>query len=1302
MAAENDLKKVLGLLAVWIERIRANNAILLFDINKIAESFCLKLLNLVYGLELKDLNQEKANFPGLDLGDKENSKVAYQITSRTDTAKVISTLRTVVKKKYEQSFTGGIRFLILSHGEKIKFPKIKPETILSTFKADSDIIYIDEVYNEIKRIFDSDDILFLKIKKLVESDISVDDLSSNAEANTGLTALVEELNRKIEQLQQEHKVDFKLNNQSSFTKDLSLPNVPVISNRVSCLKDITDILIRNKQVWISGNISTGKTQLALLVARQHPGNSYWFDASHINKDANFVEMLVGELTLALNISRGLTLQNAIREIFKIWGTGSMMVLNDVPQLIGKELEKRNLSFLLKEALDAGINIILTSNYDLPFTGEHEITGHIDHYPIPMFVEEETGEVMKVYGASNDNIDDAAAVITALTNGHPLMINAVCKYLQERKWNIDNDAIVAIFKGNVGEQYQAEVYRRIIESTNDENSKNLLYRLQPINGTFSEAEIAAISNVQPEINRPLETIQGLKGIWLKIVDDNRLELSPLVKQLGSNLGDKLENEVNTALGDLILSKKLISQIEAYSVLNYYQKGNAYAKLSLVLILVLQESMKNKDLFFTWGFDLYWYYTKLPEGISPFFKVLIRFLQINVAQQHNKDVEFLAKDIAEISDHEDVGELGKVMKSLVLHHVYAKTNPQIALSNFIEAQDRMAALDVDLPGIPVKEMIQDDFIWLSFYKIQERAEFQSWFDTFGKIKDRFKGNDIRNSHGYIVAGHSLVRLCFPSKENLDDHIQTLRIIADLAIKNELPLLAVYALRYIIRLNALHQIDIGISHEIVSIYEEYINAEQIFKYLIDEEVGRQLYYTGNNEAAKKILDVATVTVLPTFYVEEFDIFWIYPRLIEAENGQKAHDFLMRGFEKSISDPRTTTLDKIKMYGEAGISYWLTGDNKQALYHLEKGYELLLDKFDNSPEHQAAVIRFGSISNYIKCIVIEGIAPTKTGDGGNYAVPVRGNFYQAIDKMLEGGYYFDERKFISAVVFEDAFEFYNDRTTAKKWAFRCMEISMQLSEPKYAGILFKDIFYLIGDGNYQKAVNLYLYLEGHLQKLNRSKDAENGPSLKVVLEQSKAAERNEPYFFQYVVLPPVFTIAMEIVSGKTQEADLPSIIEDLFTHLNIGLKDGVTLDFLHQLYRKILIEKISIADVNTLLDSYKGEYKSQVFTIGYILSSIDAPVRDAVSMHFSLMPSIDEAFNNKFTAFFRFTIVPFFELFWKKKFEENKADFLYSEHWASASIPYFTDAPLSDKLRFLFQSLHHHLNVPLNSKLTDWISGK
>ena len=108
---ELEIKEVFNFLTTWVVEIRFSNGVYWYDANKISESLALKLLNLVYDLELKDLKEEQANFPGLDLGD--TSKIAFQINSRTDTNKVTSTLRTVVEKKYHETFTGGIKFLIL-------------------------------------------------------------------------------------------------------------------------------------------------------------------------------------------------------------------------------------------------------------------------------------------------------------------------------------------------------------------------------------------------------------------------------------------------------------------------------------------------------------------------------------------------------------------------------------------------------------------------------------------------------------------------------------------------------------------------------------------------------------------------------------------------------------------------------------------------------------------------------------------------------------------------------------------------------------------------------------------------------------------------------------------------------------------------------------------------------------------------------------------------------------------------------------------------------------------------------------
>jgi hypothetical protein len=63
----------------------------LFDLNKHAEDFFKTILNHLYSYSLENLNAERSNAPGLDLGDRSNG-IAFQITAERTSAKVNNTL----------------------------------------------------------------------------------------------------------------------------------------------------------------------------------------------------------------------------------------------------------------------------------------------------------------------------------------------------------------------------------------------------------------------------------------------------------------------------------------------------------------------------------------------------------------------------------------------------------------------------------------------------------------------------------------------------------------------------------------------------------------------------------------------------------------------------------------------------------------------------------------------------------------------------------------------------------------------------------------------------------------------------------------------------------------------------------------------------------------------------------------------------------------------------------------------------------------------------------------------------------
>lgn len=97
------IKEIIDLFSREKINIQSQCKIGLFDDNKYWENIIRLLLNSIYGYELKNLNEEKNNYPGIDLGDEE-AGLGIQVTETKTSAKVINSLDKVynheVYKKY--------------------------------------------------------------------------------------------------------------------------------------------------------------------------------------------------------------------------------------------------------------------------------------------------------------------------------------------------------------------------------------------------------------------------------------------------------------------------------------------------------------------------------------------------------------------------------------------------------------------------------------------------------------------------------------------------------------------------------------------------------------------------------------------------------------------------------------------------------------------------------------------------------------------------------------------------------------------------------------------------------------------------------------------------------------------------------------------------------------------------------------------------------------------------------------------------------------------------------------------------
>lgn len=116
------------------------------DLNTVLEDFFKELLNLVYGINLRNLNKERINEPGVDLGDDDPSaRIAFQITSQASSAKVNETLKKITAE--QRKSYGKFKVLIIGQKQK-KYTLNSALASKNNFKKD-DILGITELCREI-------------------------------------------------------------------------------------------------------------------------------------------------------------------------------------------------------------------------------------------------------------------------------------------------------------------------------------------------------------------------------------------------------------------------------------------------------------------------------------------------------------------------------------------------------------------------------------------------------------------------------------------------------------------------------------------------------------------------------------------------------------------------------------------------------------------------------------------------------------------------------------------------------------------------------------------------------------------------------------------------------------------------------------------------------------------------------------------------------------------------------------------------------------------------------------------------
>lgn len=148
MNREEYLKECSEHILRLTRKVEMLNSLNYYDINISSEYFFMRLLNIVFGYNLKNINGEKSNFTAIDLYDTSN-RIAVQVTSDTSSRKIKETIDKFVKNELYTNYDRLV-FLVITNDKTYEADFDTKSKFV--FDKSSDIITCKKLIKEIGKL----------------------------------------------------------------------------------------------------------------------------------------------------------------------------------------------------------------------------------------------------------------------------------------------------------------------------------------------------------------------------------------------------------------------------------------------------------------------------------------------------------------------------------------------------------------------------------------------------------------------------------------------------------------------------------------------------------------------------------------------------------------------------------------------------------------------------------------------------------------------------------------------------------------------------------------------------------------------------------------------------------------------------------------------------------------------------------------------------------------------------------------------------------------------------------------------
>lgn len=407
-----------------------------------------------------------------------------------------------------------------------------------------------------------------------------------------------------------------------------------------------------------GGAGVGKTLLTQVIVtdlglKEAPWISFAGFADWTTAMAHLHDQIVAwctarsrDLSIWLDYTQGrLSPEDAIGILAEGLGEGGVLILDDAPDLVHMPRLGVRLGEVARAVLGQGGRLLTNGQRRLaPSVTSWFPDSAVKQIEVPLLDAEEIRELLKLHGAPDLYLSEPyVGLMQSATHGHPTLLSAAIRWLGARKWPTDFSGLGGLLSGKAVEEEQSAALRRMIDLIPRTEGRELLARLSLAFGDFSQEVVEAVAAVPPQVDRPGEVFNELRGPWISEAR-GIYQVTPLVAEAGKrHLSGELQKGIHNVLASLLLKPASIPARDGVRAALHLFAAEDWSRLATLVIQVLHfartpfeaQQVGVLRFLFTSG--------EWPAEIPLFMRVAIRGFQLRVAYMMRANAEILERDL-----------------------------------------------------------------------------------------------------------------------------------------------------------------------------------------------------------------------------------------------------------------------------------------------------------------------------------------------------------------------------------------------------------------------------------------------------------------------------------------------------------------------------------------------------------------------------------------------------------------------------------------------------------------------------------